>query len=247
MKAPFCRQGNKYPLRNEILHLIPEHKTFVELFTGSGAIFFLKQKAEINILNDLDTNTIRGLKLVKNAPLSKIKPQYPKLDTVERITKFYIANQKTKDPIEKILIEKIRTCSGFSGKPVTNNKIYKHSSPTLVLDALPFYKEKLKGVELTNEDYETIIREYDSKKTFFFVDPPYENSSEAFGYAENKDFDFDRLKKALTKMKGDFLMTINDSPRIRKLFKPFFMLPVEIPNVWTHDVRKELIITNYRI
>ena len=52
IKPPFCRQGNKYLHRKNIIPFIPPHKRYVELFVGSGAIFYSKEKAQETILND---------------------------------------------------------------------------------------------------------------------------------------------------------------------------------------------------
>ncbi len=68
VKPPFNRIGNKYPLRNKIIPLIPPHNTYVDSFLGSGAIFFNKEKAEKNVLNDLDKATIRRIRILKTAP-----------------------------------------------------------------------------------------------------------------------------------------------------------------------------------
>ena len=78
------------------------------------------------------------------------------------------------------------------------------------------------------------------------------------GYAEHKDFDFERLVDVLKHIKGKFLMTINDSPRIRDLFSAFYIKPF-VADTNIHQVnhrkdgkkvstpyeRKELFIANY--
>ena len=78
------------------------------------------------------------------------------------------------------------------------------------------------------------------------------------GYAEHKDFDFERLVNELSRIKGKFLMTINDSPRIRKMFSKFYIKPfvadTNLRNIYytkngqktSHPYqRKELFIANY--
>jgi DNA adenine methylase len=119
------------------------------------------------------------------------------------------------------------------------------------LKELPRWKEQLKGAIITNQDYENIVKKYDGTHTFFFIDPPYENTDRHFGYAQSTDFDFDRLVDVLKGIKGNFLLTINDSPHTRQLFKDFTIKPVDVPSSWANRdksmsaVRKELFITNY--
>jgi len=249
IKPPFCRTGSKFPMRNMIVPIIPAHKVYVELFAGSASIFFSKEKAEVNVLNDLDTSVINKFKILVKAP-DNIKSYNTDLNTKDKIRHFYDNHSNT--PQNKLLLEKITSCNGFGSFPVRYSKmIYKGSNPyTSLIKHLPEYKELLKGVKLETKDYEKIVKKYDSPQTFFFIDPPYENTNKSFGYAEDVDFDFIRLRKVLDKIKGSFLLTINDSPQIRSLFKGFKLTPVSIPSGFINTgVRKqsrdELMITNY--
>jgi DNA adenine methylase len=252
LKPAFCRQGNKYPLRGKIIPLIPPHETYVELFAGSGAIFFNKPKAKTNVLNDLDKATMKRFALLKKAPLDPDTYRQD-LNTLKRIKEFY--NHHGNSVQDQILLEKIISCDGFSGKPVTSEKgIYKDYNPASVVKLMKDYHAKLQGVTLTTKDYEAIVKKYDSPTTFFFIDPPYENTSKTFGYAEDQEFDFQRLAETLSKIKGRFLMTINDSKNIRNIFKQFNQKPVDVYTAWGHTskdkskrTRKELFITNYQM
>lgn len=248
IKPFFCRAGNKYVLRNEIIPLIPEHDIYVEPFFGSGAIFFSKQKALINIINDLDDKTINNIKLLIRSPsdLTKYKQD---IDTTEKAKAFF--NRKPKSDADKLIIEKIRACNGFNNREVRTDKdIYKGINPFSTIKNIDLYKKKLEGVHIFNLDYRKIIKKFDTPSTFFFLDPPYENTDPKWGYAEDKDtFDFNELKKTLKKIKGKFLMTINDSPAMRELFKDFNVKPF---TAFTNSLilgkeRKELFISNYPI
>lgn len=48
------RQGNKKALFKKIEKYIPKHEIYIEPFFGAGGIFFLKERAKYNFLNDLD-------------------------------------------------------------------------------------------------------------------------------------------------------------------------------------------------
>jgi DNA adenine methylase len=223
----------------------------VELFAGSGAIFYNKEKAEENILNDLDKKTIANFRLIQKAPTDPAKYNNP---TSLRAMKHFFDHHG--DSIaEKIILEKMRTCSGYMSHPITSSKgIYQVTRVDRILRHLADYQEKLKGVKYETRDYEAVVKKYDSPDTFFFIDPPYENTSKSFGYAQDKDFDFERLREVLDKIRGDFLMTINDSPRIRQLFKGFHIKKMAVPNNYSHTknskqkaFRPELLIANYKI
>lgn len=54
INSPFRYPGGKFYARKLILeHIIP-HTYFAEPFAGGGSIFFAKEKAQTNILNDVD-------------------------------------------------------------------------------------------------------------------------------------------------------------------------------------------------
>ena len=38
---------------------------------------------------------------------------------------------------------------------------------------LPQIKDRLQGVKLVNKDWKEVIKEFDSKDAFFYLDPPY--------------------------------------------------------------------------
>lgn len=248
LKPFFCRAGNKYVLRNRIIPLIPEHEIYVEPFFGSGAIFFFKPKAKVNIINDLDEKTINRIKLLIRSPtdLTKYKQD---IDTVEKVKAFF--NKKPKTNADKLTIEKIKTCNGFNNtEVVTDKNIYKNTNPFSTIKYIDLYKRKLKDVHIFNLDYREIVKECDSSSTFFFFDPPYENTNPDFGYAEDKNsFDFNKLLKTLKKIKGKFLMTINDSPAMRELFKDFNIKPfiAFTNNMILGRQRRELFVCNYLI
>jgi DNA adenine methylase len=267
LKPMFCRQGNKYLLRKQIKAVIPDHRVYVELFAGSGAIFFSKEKAEKNILNDLDSNITKYYNTVKRISLDEDKDD-PHLNTIPSIKKWYKKHYQDKEGINYLIAEKIRTCNGFSAIPVKNpDNIYVPYDPLGRFRNGGFekYKDKLKDVIISNADYAVPVKKYDSPDTFFFIDPPYENTQKSFDYAEDTGFDFIRLRDTLKTIKGKFLMTINDSPNIRRLFSDFYIKPVKVYTAWGQggekggkkenykdgvfqkQYRKELFITNYKL
>jgi len=234
-------------LLDKILPLIPDHKIYIELFLGSGAVFFNKSKAQKSILNDLDDNVISFLKLLKVAPLDESKYKHD-LNTLPKIKYFY--EHHSQSVPDKLLFKKIGFCNGFQGKKIHRpNMIYKDANPDSFVNKLEQYKDKLDGSILSCEDYEKVIKKYDDKEAFFFIDPPYEDSLTDIGYAEDKNtFDFERFANAVRSIKGKFLITINDSPEINKLFAGYHIKKVPVKSGWNNakdKIRKELFITNY--
>jgi DNA adenine methylase len=246
IKSPYCRQGNKLHILKDIIELIPQHAIYCEPFVGSGVVFFNLPKASHgSILNDLDKNVVNILKLIKKAPLSPNRYRHD-LNTLEKIKHFCANHNNTTEDL--LLHNRILLCNGFNNRIVKHcNDFHNTTNPDIILKNLKYYKQMLKGVKISNKDYIDIILKYDSPETFFFIDPPYENTDKTFYY--NIVMNYEVLSFLLQNIKGKFLLTINDGPNIRKIFKGFTIKSINIKSTWynttTKKIRKELFIMNY--
>ena len=123
-----------------------------------------------------------------------------------------------------------------------------------VFDKIDAIHSRLDKVMIENRDFETLIKQYDFENAFFYCDPPY---SQGCGYdvTSTKDFDHERLRNILSKIKGRFLLSYDDSPKVRELYKGYYMIPLQrlngINNRMGTDRQnkyfKELLIANYDI
>lgn len=239
--SPFCRIGRKKPIQSYILSLFPkEFDTYVEPFVGSGDMFFFLSRPDIKAyLNDKNKLIYNGFKYLK---------QNPKLDDIDKydntslefMNKFVRQKQtRTIDKFAKIIY---LLCGTFlsSGE----NAIYANSNIIRKIKKIPLYAEALKNTTITNNDYTTMFR-YDSPSTFFYLDPPYEKDQKKI-YGETVDYN--EMIRYLKKLKGKFLVSLNDSPTIRELFKDFKMSSFKVKSkggkINIPD-RQELVISNY--
>lgn len=60
--------GAKWRLANWIVAHMPDHSIYCEPFFGSGAVFFSKQAAKVEVLNDLDSRIINLFRVVRERP-----------------------------------------------------------------------------------------------------------------------------------------------------------------------------------
>ena len=78
---------------------------------------------------------------------------------------------------------------------------------------------RLQKVIIENQDFEVLIKHYDSPRSFFYCDPPYfatESYYKDVGFTKK---DHIRLRDTLVGIKGKFLVSYNDCPEIRELWK----------------------------
>ena len=242
MYAFFGRIGSKRSLREIIIEYIPEHETYIEPFVGGGSVLFYKEKSKKEIINDKDKGLIDAYKYLKKAStnMNKYNFQY----TLENITEFMKTHQQT---IENKLLQKIYIYNTtFSSKGIGN--AYKLMNGVKKINELGKYQERLKRVLVLNQDYKTIIKKYDSKGAFFYLDPPYENSEKLY---TNDSIDYKELCNILKNLKGKFLLSINDSKYIRDIFNDFDMYKIKVSSGSNGNIgkkeRKELLILNYEL
>jgi hypothetical protein len=108
--------------------------------------------------------------------------------------------------------------------------------------------ERLAGVVIECLDFEEFLRRYDKPTTLFYLDPPYHGTESYYGKDMFGREDYARLASALGRLKGRFLLSINDCPEIRETFRAFRFEQVDT----TYTVRgqgaglaaKELLVSN---
>lgn len=92
------------------------------------------------------------------------------------------------------------------------------------------------------------MKTYDRESALFYLDPPY---YEAEKYYPDRFMpeDHERLKDALTRIRGKFILSYNDCPEIREMYKGYSITGVERQDnlvMKTNPRRyRELIIKNY--
>jgi DNA adenine methylase len=239
MKVPFGRTGGKKNLALRLIELFPnDYDLYVEPFVGAGNIFFrlsVDKQTNPMVINDLDKDVYIALKgLQQNADYINSNI------TRKKITKSYFDKIKNKhDPIS--IIEKLK--ASF----LSNGKSYNANTPPIETDYKPF-GDYLKNTIIHNEPFENIIKHYDSKKTFFYLDPPYVNE-------EQTDYEHytspENVYKAVKKIKGRFILSYNDSKEIRQIFREFYIYPISTSYAQTSQVDNrsvdELVISNFSL
>jgi DNA adenine methylase len=237
------RIGGKRYLYKQIINEMAEHDTYVEPFLGSGIVFYNKPPCKVNVVNDLDKSIYEIHAWTKQYGNALGKIHYHLTED-----EFYILLNKKEDDEQQELIRRIKvsTCS-WMGRPFFS-KTTNHEKALHTKDFL-YYAQRLKDTLIFNQFYESVIKEYDSPTTLFYLDPPYENSKHTTDSAY-ESINYDDLLKVILTIKGKFILSINDSPRIRELFKDFIIKDVYTfyPNrnhTKKNNKATELLIKNY--
>lgn len=245
----FIRVGGKGKIADYIISKIPPHKTYVEPFVGGGAVYLKKPLAEKNIINDIDKDIISLYKDLKH--ITKEDLENLKVDK-SMLTKSYfekLLKSKPTDPknrfFRNILVSKL----SFGGKRTSTagQTLYIPQFQALKTH-LDEYKNKISKTTVLSQDFRNVIKKYDNKDTFFYLDPPYSQNSKSLGYIKN--LSPEELLSTLKTIKGKFIMSYDYSPEIVELFNNDFNVST-IKTAYTlagnhnRQEKKEIIITNF--
>ena len=66
LKTPISYYGGKQNLISTILPLFPSHKLYAEPFVGGGAVFWAKNRSEVEVINDTNRELINFYEVVQN-------------------------------------------------------------------------------------------------------------------------------------------------------------------------------------
>ena len=250
LSPPICRVGGKSKLRKTILGMIPKHTCYIELFFGAGWVYFGKETSKIEVVNDIDKELINLFRTIKyHAP------------EIDRLLEYEFSGRDIFEEYKNCTLEYMTEIhrairflylitQSFGGKG--NNYGYgtttKSGQQIFYKDMLLKLRDRLKNTYVENLSFEKIIDKYDREHSFFFCDPPY---IETRDYGNKfKEEEHRELSDKLKNLKGKFLLTINDHPLSRELYKDFNIKEVQVNYSVSKEAKargkyNELIITNY--
>jgi DNA adenine methylase len=226
MKTPISYYGGKITLLHKILPLIPEHTIYNESFFGGGAVFFAKEPAQSEIINDTNSMVINFFEVCKT--------DFENLRAKVEVTLFARVSYTVAHTIYRMphLFNKLQqawafyiaTNMGFACKigswgfdkygkrlkTVRNKKLrFDESIP-----------KRLEHTQIENNDACKVIETYDSKDAFHYVDPPYFNADMGHYDGYNKA-DFIKLLDTLSTIKGKFLLSSYPSKILEEYSKKY--------------------------
>jgi DNA adenine methylase len=95
-----------------------------------------------------------------------------------------------------------------------------------------------------------VISCFDRPETFFYLDPPYYGRENCYGDDIFSKDDFPKLTGILKTVQGKFILSINDHPQTREIFKGYKIVKVKThyaAGAWTGKSKAvtELLISTF--
>jgi len=248
MTPAFGRVGSKAPMKQKIYAMMPkDKKVYVEPFVGGGAVFFGHDWGDRKVvLNDKDRELMSAYKILKKGINMEQAKKYDSQD-LNQLKTWY----KSSGGGDLARLVKFRLKSNNTFGSLGRGDLYRSTSPYNMLKKANDYKEKLKNVTLLSENYKSVMRRYDSPNTFFYLDPPYDDSKRLY---KEGSFNNEELANFLKTIKGKFILSMNDSRENRKIFNNFKISGISVRggganinggSVGGQTKRKEILVKNY--
>lgn len=166
---------------------IPAHVTYVEPFGGAASVLLSKQPSQIEVYNDVDCEVVNLFHVLRD-PAQRAKLEEAIYFTPYSRQEFLDAYQDTDCNVERARRMIVRAQQGFGSAGATKggtgfrrlggrNKNYEVRLWANYSERLQQCAERLKSVVIENQDFATVINQYDGAETLFFVDPPYVEST----------------------------------------------------------------------
>lgn len=251
MIGPLPYIGGKRALASRIIELFPKHTTYVEAFAGGAQVFFRKNPSKAEVLNDLDGEMVNLYRVCQLHYEELIR--YMRFMLVGRT--WYDLLQAT-DPatltdIQRAARHMYLLKNSYAGRVRSQNygmNVVQPPgfNPERLPEIITETHERLRRVQIECLPYEKVLAQYDRPTTLFYLDPPYYGRTL---YRHNfKPDDFVTLAARLKALQGKFLMSLNDLPQVRALFKNFTIRDIDLHYTAQKIAGRryhELIITNY--
>jgi DNA adenine methylase len=213
LKTPITYYGGKQKMLKYILPLIPEHRIYSEPFFGGGAVFWAKEPAKVEFINDHNGEVINFYRVLKQ-DFSKLKSE---LDVTlhsefqQKQAKSIYQNPAGHDKIKRAWALWVLSHQSFYSILGNSWKCSKSRATGVQIQSLKeaftrAYAKRLERTSVFCREALDVIVKSDHEETFHYIDPPYFQADMGHygGYTAE---DFERLLQLLSSLKGKFMLS----------------------------------------
>lgn len=244
MRTPITYYGGKQRLAPTIIEMMPAHKVYCEPYFGGGAVFFVKPKSKIEVINDHDNRLINFYTCVQNRfdELQDLIRQTLHSETMYYYAKDIQNGREEASDIEKAWAIWLTTNGSFAGSmhggwKWCNGTSGSHTGTFIKGKRNEFTKllhQRLDDVQISCRDAIRVILDRDTPNTFFYLDPPYPGAYQGHYRGFTMD-EMEKLLRVLAGIKGKFILSNYWSNILREHIKT---------NGWNYREIEVSLITN---
>lgn len=210
-RSAFGWPGSKYKSLSKILPKLRPSNKYVETCGGSGVVLLNRQPSGLEVFNDRNSGVTAFFRCIQNYEKNRQLVDRLKFMVHSREEFIWCSDtwENPTDDVERAArwYYMVRTSFGQLGRNwarATNCAAMIGPKFHRGLKIFPFLYERLKNVQIENQDAVQCIRDYDSWETTFYVDPDYLNTDP--GIYEHK-VNHKRLCDTIMDSKGFFAVS----------------------------------------
>lgn len=231
--APYIG-GKRYLARRlvALIETIP-HRTYAEPFVGMGGVFLRRRlRPAAEVVNDYSQDVYNLFRVLQEHYAyfrEELRFKLTSRAEFERLTRL---DPSTLTDIQRAARFLYLQRTAFGGKVDGRNFGVSAGRPGrfdvtrlgLVLEEL---HERLAGVVVERLPWAAFVARYDTPETLFYLDPPYFGCEDDYGPAMFGREEFEAMAELLAGLKGQFILSLNDRPEVRKIFARFEVAGVD--------------------
>lgn len=255
LKTPITYYGGKQSMLNIILPLIPEHCIYSEAFFGGGAVFWAKEPAKVEFINDHNGEVINFYRVLKNnfSCLKKEIDATLHSEFQQKQAKAIYKNPSNYDEIKRAWAIWVLSHQSFYSILDNTWKCSKSRSIGTQIQArkekfTDVYSERLQSTSIFCRNALDAIKKIDQENAFHYVDPPYFQADMGHygGYTVE---DFERLLQLLSSVKGKFMLSSYPSEILTRYANEFGwnIIEYDLPRAAGGGRKTEVLTMNYDI
>ena len=219
--------GGKRQLAARVIERIEQipHRCYAEPFVGMGGLFFRRRmRPPAETINDRSRDVATFFRILQryfNPFMDMLKWQIASRADFERLM---ATDPETLTDLERSARFLYLQRMSFGGKVAARTfGVDTHGparfNPARLLPLLEAAHERLGGVYIECLTWREFISRWDRPETLFVCDPPYWGSEDYYGKGMFERCEFEALATTLRSIKGQFILTINDTKDVRSLFE----------------------------
>lgn len=177
--------GSKQRIAEWIVDLMPEHRSYLEPFFGSGAVFFRKSPSPIETINDLDGEIVNLFRVVRDTPeaLERAIALAPYSREEYDLAWGHHKKEDVTDSVELARLTLIRYWQAVGSRQIyragwRRDVAGREAAYTLrnwvkLPERMAEAMERLREAQIEHADGVDLIRKFRSPGVLIYADPPY--------------------------------------------------------------------------
>lgn len=221
--------GGKRNLAKTLIPMIDglDCDTYAEPFVGMGGVFLRRtRRPKAEVINDLNKDLATFYRVLQRHYAAFMDMMKFQITSREAFNRLVATNPETLTDLERSARFLYLQRTAFGGKVSGRNFGVSPGTAgrfdiTKLGPMLDDLHSRMAGVVIECLPYGEFIDRWDRIGTLFYLDPPYYGSESDYGRDLFNRNDFERLASQLSRIKGRFILSLNDHPAVWEIFSGF--------------------------